>query len=261
MSLKAITSYTVLAARRDLFYASTIITLLIVMVLGSVLGQTFVVEQNTTAVVYICAVARFLMVLFATIFTSFHLKRAIDNKEVELFLVRLTPTNLLLKFYFALALVYLVLLMGVGLMFFACKLIGLHSFNSLGLALWLVSLFVETLIVESVALYVVLMRQSAVLAVIITLVFYFLARILGFLLILVNNSNSAAAPLGLDGVCQKALGLIALVLPRLDLVSQTAWVIYGVNDLVSYLWIVIYGVIFICLILSMACYDFNKRQF
>ena len=65
---------------------------------------------------------------------------------------------------------------------------------------------------------------------------------------------------GITKYSQKLLGIICNLIPRLDLFSQTRWLVYGAEWKIFTI-IVLQTVIYVPILLFVVFYDFRKKQF
>jgi len=100
--------------------------------------------------------------------------------------------------------------------------------------------------------------SSAVGSALATFGFYVLARMMGNLL------GMAGAGLYANVVLTKVLKLgaatISLVIPRLDLMAQSSWLVYG-PDTIGIVFILVQGLVFTGVVLLASLVDFSRRQF
>jgi hypothetical protein len=52
-----------------------------------------------------------------------------------------------------------------------------------------------------------------------------------------------------------------MLMPRLDLMTQTSWLIYGPGDVIDYAFIVMQALVFIALVLIASIIDLVRREF
>jgi len=55
--------------------------------------------------------------------------------------------------------------------------------------------------------------------------------------------------------------LVSMVVPRLDLMAQTSWLLYGSSGDVGFSYVLIQGVVYSALLIGAAFVDLNRRQF
>ncbi len=261
------------AALRD----KLMITLLVMIVLGAslstFLGGASITEEASFALVFGAGGLRFLGVIGVVLFVSFYMRRAFETKEVE-FLLSRPISRMTFLFSHALAFMVLALIVAAavsGAVFF----LGKPDLG--GLAAWGSSLVIELSIMAVTSLFFSLVLSSAAGSALAALGIYVLARMIGVLI------GIAAFPPDnmVFMVLNRVMDAISVVVPRLDLMGQTSWLVYGVagsgdagfllragsyaHALVSTLgmtgFVLVQGVLFIGLVLAASAYDFARRQF
>lgn len=261
------------AALRD----RLMITLLVMIVLGAslatFLGGASVSEEASFALVFGAGGLRFLGVIGIVLFVSFYMRRSFETKEVEFLLSR--PVSRM-TFLFSHALAFMLLALAVALAV-AAAVFFLGKPDPGGLAAWGGSIAIELSIMAVTSLFFSLVLSSAAGSALAALGVYVLSRMIGVLI------GIAALPPGnvVFLVLNKIMDAVSVIVPRLDLMGQTSWLVYGVEGagdvglllragdyartLVSTLGITGFtltqGVLFIGLLLAASAYDFSRRQF
>jgi hypothetical protein len=133
--------------------------------------------------------------------------------------------------------------------------------SPIGLFYWGVSLLLEALIIITFSLLAALILKSAVSAVMASLGFYIISRMMGFFVLTIQIPRELSDFASLDRVLKAVLKTISIVFPRLDLYGKSDWLVYGaINS--SDLYIILgQSAIYIPLMIFMAFYDFNRKQF
>ena len=62
-------------------------------------------------------------------------------------------------------------------------------------------------------------------------------------------------------ISENLLKIISSIFPRLDLFGKTEWLIYGIQKKSDIYIIIIQSIIYLLLMLYIAFYDFNKKEF
>ncbi len=221
--------------------------------LAMFLGSTALVEQREFAAVLAANATRLVVVLALVLFTCYHLRRAFEAGAVDLLLSR--PIS---RRDFVLAHV-LMLILGAALMA-ALAGVTVGAIARPGLvaaACWTLSLWIEGVIVAVAALFFALALSSAVTSALACLGLYALGRMIGLL------SGIAAAPdqaRPIAWTLDRLVGLLALVLPRLDLLSRSVWLVHGVGDLGQLGPALLQGALYVVLLGAAASFDFSRRQ-
>ena len=125
--------------------------------------------------------------------------------------------------------------------------------------MWSLSLYLEALVMTTFAFFGSLILRSATTSAILCFAFYFLSRIFGFFLISINNPASTAKNNIISLVSEEVLKYIGIILPRLDMLCQSEWLIYGAEP--QALVFITGALSYIMLLLVMSVIDFKRRQF
>ncbi len=273
MISRPLVKFVLTAAMRD----KLMITLLTMIVCGGALalflGSASITEKESFALVFGAAGLRFLSVIGVVLFCCFYMRRSFETKEVE-FLLSRPISRLTFLFSHAAAFMILSLLIAVtvvAVVFF------LGRPNPGGLAAWGFSIGVENMIMAVTSLFFSMVLSSASGSALATLGLYVLSRLIGTLL------GIAALPPDkvVYSVLNNIMDVVSIVVPRLDMLGQTSWLVYGVagSGGVGYLeragayahammahlgiegFMFAQGALFIALLLAATAFDFLRRQF
>lgn len=249
--------YIVLTAVRDRLMIGMTLALLGAVLVASFLGDATFLEGRETALTFAGFSTRLILVAGLILFVCFHVQRSFENREIDLMLSRpMSRTQFVLITWAsfsglaaAMALVAVVVLPIAG------------STDGRGLALWTASLLLEALLVVAMALFFALSLRSAVAATMASFGFYLVARMEGFLLGIMQSDWNAVAQNAMGDIMSKAIYVVGLVLPRLDLFGQTWWLAYGDTDGTGLLPVLTQAAVYLPLLLCAAVYDFRRRRF
>jgi len=89
------------------------------------------------------------------------------------------------------------------------------------------------------------------------LAFYTLSRMMGQILGILESGLGHSV---MDGL-QMAMNMVSTLTPRLDLIGQTSWLVYGTGGDAGLTFFVIQGGVFVFLTLVAALLDLTLRQF
>ncbi len=274
MISKPLVRYVLTAALRD----KLIVTLALMIMMGAVvavfMGSASVLEAANFAAVFSSGGLRFLGVIGLVLFCCFYVRRSFENKEVEFLLSR--PISRL-SFLCSHALAFSILAFFIAVAITAV--VGIVGRpDTAGLLVWGASLVAEFSIMAVASLFFSMVLSSAAGSALATLGLYVLARLVGTLLGILDHApaNWFFAVIG------NMMKIISIGTPRLDIMGQTSWLVYGVDGreaslkflsdaspyaywMVEHLglagFIVIQGAIFSALLLAAAAHDFMRRQF
>ena len=244
---------TLLEAVRNRLLWLTAVFIVVALGLAQFLNQVAITESREIQTALLAAPLRVAAVFMIAVFVITSMVREFNDKVIELLLSLPAPraSYFLGKFggYAAVALI-VALLSALPLVPFA---------NPPGLALWTASLFCELLIVAAMGLFCVLSFAQVVPAFAAVGGFYLLSRSIAAMQII------AGAPLQEPTLADRAVNVIvesiALLLPSLDRMTQTTWLIEpspGAGDLGS---VLSQTAIYLLLICSAALFDLYRKNF
>jgi hypothetical protein len=251
----ALARYVLKAVLRD----RLIHLMLVMMVLGAAvalfLGGAATIEQGQYTVALAGTTLRLVAVLGLVVFICFFMRRSFDNREIDYFLATpLTRTKLLFSIACAFMVVAAILTIFISLGMYA-----LSPHVTPGLMIWSASVLVEMMITAMMALFFSIVLKSATVATLCTLGFYSLCRMMGMMIGIVE-----ARLIGDDWdfkFVAPIVKVISVIVPRFDLLAQSAWIVYGKNtDL--HLWVLpAEALVFCALFFVCAISDLRRSQF
>jgi ABC-type transport system involved in multi-copper enzyme maturation permease subunit len=253
------------------------ITLVLMIMIGASLsvfmGSSSVSEKSQFALVLGSGGLRFLGVMGIVLFCCFYIRRCFENKEIEFLLSRpiSRPTFLVTH-----AIAFSILALFISVVITAVVAL-LGQPDTVGLLVWGASLAAEFSIMAVAALFFSMVLSSAAGSALATLGLYALGRTVGTLL----GVLSATPENWFFAIVGSIMKLISVVTPRLDILGQTSWLVYGVDanstikllrDASEYAYwmashlglvgfIVVQGALFTALLLAASAYDFMRRRF
>ncbi len=252
MSLPLV-KYVLTAAVRDKLILSLTLVMLVGSSLAIFLGGSAIIEKDQFSVVFAAASLRIISVFGLVLFVVFFVRRSFESKDIEFLLSRpVSRLNIIFSYAFAFAILSFVIGIAVGGAIYS---VSPHLFGY-GHVIWIVTIMVESVIMVNVALFFSMYISSASSASMATLGVYVLGRLMGQLL-----GISDSTLVDSSGIYAMALQLVSFITPRLDLLGQTSWLIYGYDGSYGLIEAIIQGVFFSALILLATSLDFVRRQF
>jgi len=249
----AIARYTLLEAWRNRF-ALLLIGMLIVAVLASIfVRQQAITESARAQVAFLASSLRLGTVFIVAIYVLQGSLREFHDKVLELMLSLDLPRSSYLAGKF----------LGYALISVSCAVAG--SLPLLALAapqdvfLWAYTLMLELWIVAAFALFCITTFTQFLSGATFVLAFYLLARSISAIQ-LVSQSTLAEPGLATDFGAFLA-DAIALVLPRLDAFTQTAWLVDAPVVPLSMPGATLQTAIYVTLLLAAAMFDLQRRNF
>ncbi len=249
--------YIFLTAIRDWLFYGLFIAVFVAFGISVFLGGTALVEGSQMTISFIGGSTRVILLIGLITFVCFHVRRAFENREIEVILSRpISRTTFVIAYWAGFSVVSCLLILPLLL----AMAIFLPGISLSGLAYWGLSLILEALLVVAFSLFAGLILRSAVSSVLLCFGFYMISRLMGFFLY-VLDSPYALRSLDLGWLTGFLLKFVSAVLPRLDLYSQSEWLIYGIGDNLAYTWFIPQTLIYVPLLIMAALYDFQRKQF
>ncbi len=247
--------YVLTAARRDRLVLSLFLLMAVGASMAVFLGSAAVTESDQFAVVFAASGLRLAGVAGLVLFIVFYLRRAFDTKDVDFLLSRpISRVSFILSH--SIAFMLLAVLVTAGVVGAVCAIAP--QVIGEGYVLWTASLLAEYIIIVNVALFFAMVLPNAAAGTLIIFALYFLARIIGQILGIIDAGADMAGFQFLAGIMQ----VISLIVPRLDLMAQTSWLIYGTGNVdIGFSFILVQGVTYSLLVVLAALVDLVRRQF
>ena len=246
-------SYVLTAAYKDKIFLAFFILVVVMVSLSLFFGASAVTEQDQFAIVFTSGALRLVSVFTLTLFIIFYFARSFENRDVDfLFSKPITRWQFILAHFVAFSfLSFLIAIIVTAAVIFLSP-----SGLSVPVLIWGGSIFIELVVLSAMAIFFGIAFNNAVPATLATIGFYILARLIGDIIgiLEIGAVNTATLILG------KVMTVISFFVPRLDLIGQTSWLVYGLNDF-SYAPLVAQIVIFLGLVLSATYLDLKRRQF
>ncbi len=252
--------YVLTAALRDRLLWGILAMSVLGVCLSIFSGSAAIVEQNQFILTYMAGGLRIIALLGLVLFAIFYIRRSFDSRDIEFLLTRPISKG---KFVFSHVLAFSILTIVSGLFISLIMSVVAYHYNvHSSFYLWCFGVTFELMIVVNVAFFFSMVLSSPVTAGMATFGFYILSRLMGQLLSILHHSPD---PVSLQEYVMNGLGylfsLISIVFPRLDLLAQTSWLIYGGGTFSSWALIVVQGGAFLLLASVATWLDLRRRQF
>jgi hypothetical protein len=246
--------YLLLTALRDWLFFALPLGVLAIMALSLFLSSTSLVEEREMSLVLSAGLSRIYIMIGLILFICFHVRRSFENREIEMFLSKpMSRASFVLCYWIGfsvIAALFVIFLFVVLLLFIPTNYSGFIGFAA--------SMFAEAMIVTAFALAASLIMQSAVSAVLASFCFYFIGRMMGYMLAFLDRPGTFNP--SLNHWDDFVMAGTSMLLPRLDLFGKTEWLLRGFE--LSGLWpFLVQSAVYIPLLLLMGMYDFTRRQF
>ena len=246
--------YTVLeAARNRLLYLIALI-LIFALAFTLFLKQVAITETRDIQLAFLAALFRFAAVFVLAAFVIVSQVRETNDKVMELLLTRdLSRAHYL----FGKLIGYL----GIAFVLATLFTLPLSLFATPSRALlWGLSLFFELAIVTALSLFCVLAFNQVVGSLAAVAGFYALSRSMAALQ-LIGASRADDGNLLLDRLANYTLDGIAFFLPRLDLFTQTGWLLGRSQSNIDLPWLIAQSAIYVALLSLAALFDLKRKNF
>lgn len=250
-----IVGYILKGARHDRLMISMVMMIVIAVALSFFLGSSALVEKEAFALIYIANTLRVLGVFGLVMFIIFFFRRALDNRDVDYLLSR--PIGRV-PFVLSHLVAFIILAFSLSLVIFAPVLYLARDFITQAYFVWWAGVLCELIMMAGVALFFSLILRSAASAGFACLGFYALSRLMGQIMGILVLKGDVDATGGLLTGIMKA---VSLFIPRLDLLTQSSWLLYGLDGQVGLAFIFIQSAVFMLLIVSAMIIDFIRKQF
>lgn len=255
--MKTLFKFILLTGLRDKLYLSILLILAGIFGVSNLVGYSALSEGAQMQVVYFAFLSRLVIVLGMVLFICFYINRSFEHKEIDFILAKpISRPVFILSYWISFTLISLILIIPTTLVitFF-------NKCNAIGLLWWTISLILEIMLVSTFAIVSSLILNSAVVSILATFSFYFVARMMGFFVYSIDLPKSTEVVKNWHDLTESLLKFISSIFPRLDLFGKTEWLVYGIKDYSEIYIILTQSVIYILLMLFVAFYDFGKKQF
>lgn len=254
--IRLLTKYILTAAFRDRLFLLFLLLAVLGVCLSIFLGSSAITEKDQFSIVFLASGLRVGGLIMLILFVVFYLRRSFESRDVEYLLARpITRLQFLFAHSFAFSILATIVAVITTLILIAVPSAG----ASLGgYIVWGASVWAELLIMVNVALFFSLILSSAVAGSLACIAFYVLSRMIGSILAIVHAGSDGGA---FSMLAEKVMLFISIFIPRLDLMGQTSWLVYGGEAIQDLSFFIIQAVVFYGLIMAAALVDLNRRQF
>ncbi len=249
--------YVLLTALRDWLFVGIMAALICAVFLSHFLASTVMVEKDEMLSSFTAGSARMIMVTGIIIFICFHVRRAFENKEIDLMLSRpISRASFIVSYWLGFCLVSVLMLVAL-----AAYMIIFYKYDFVGLSIWVSTMAFELFIVNAFAVFASVILRSSVSSVLLCFGFYIISRMIGFFYYVLDKITVYNWK-DFDFYAQKIIWMVSYLMPRLDLFAQSNWLIHGVNFSAEDIYLpIIQAAIYIPLLLLFAIIDFTRKQF
>lgn len=253
--IRLLIKYILTAAMRDRLLVMFLLLAMVGVSLSIFLGSSAITEKDQFSVVFAAGGLRIGGLLTLILFVVFYLRRSFETRDVEYLLSRpISRLQFLLAHSFAFSILATIVAIVTTL-----TLTMMPSVSDMsGYIIWGASIWVEFFIMVNVALFFALVLSSAVTATLACMAFYVLARLMGDILGIIEAGGGKNVVILF---MEKGMLLISVFIPRLDLMGQTSWLVYGADVIAEWSFILLQGLVFWGVIMAASLLDLKRRQF
>jgi hypothetical protein len=227
-------------------------SLALALLLAMFLSQVALIETRSLQLAVAAALLRACAVFLVAVQVSASVMREVNDKGLEL----------MLSLPLARASPYLGRLAGFSIMatilalVFALPLLAWADPGAV--ALWAISLALEGALVAAAALFFAMTLTQPVPAIAATAALYLLARSMAAIQAIA--AGPLVDPSFTNQAARFAVEAVALLLPRLDAVTRTEWLLYAAPDAAAFLAAIGALVVYVVLLAAAGLFDFHRRS-
>lgn len=250
-------TYILYAALRDRLMLLALIGAALASSMGIFLGSSAIIEQDQFSIVFAASLLRLFGVCGLVLFCVFFIRRSFETKDIEFLLAR--PVS---RFGFLLCYSAGFSLLAVMFALLLSAVLWANAFSDLSpsaFSLWVLSLIVEYVIIIHAALFFSFIITSTTGATMAVFGFYILGRMNGHLLGIVDSGKTIETHV--NEIMEFTLQVVSVLTPRLDLMAQSSWLVYGQITNVTMPFVVLQGVFFVGILLCATFIDLKRKQF
>lgn len=247
--------FVLLSIVRDKLFLSFALIIAVVASLAFFFGSTAFIEQDQFVLVFMGGALRFFAVLVMVLFIAFSVRRAFETKEIDFILASATSR---LSFVFSTMMAYMVMAFVISLTIFGVLSFLFSGLFQNGFLFWGASLMIEVLMMALLAFFFAMILSSATAVVSASLGFYILSNLMGQIFgILDGLQSNITASLSIP------MTVISTFIPRVDLMTQTEWLVYGMKEeaLIHFFFGTGQCLVFCAVIVSASLFDLLRKEF
>lgn len=250
----ALFRYVLFAALRDRLILVLLLALVLAASLSLFLGGAALMEKSQFSQVFAAGGLRIVGAVCLVLFVVSYVRRSFESRDVDYLLSRpIGRVAFILSHAGAFSLIAVLVSFFVGL----AVLCAAPMIPGKALFLWVFSLAAEYIMMVNVALFFGMVLSGVASGAMASLGLYVLARLIGQLLGIAASGIVFPGSVALSFLMK----LISVLIPRLDLMSQSSWLVYGLDPSVGFSFVIIQTLVFSALVIMAATVDLVRRQF
>lgn len=246
--------YILKAAVRDRLFLSLVGILILVCCLSIFFGASVITEQDQFVRSFASFGSRLFGVVSLVLFVVTSIRRSFESRDIDYLLSRpIGRVSFILTHAAGFSCLALLASLILGGALVALQTGDIHS----GVLFWWLTLTVEFVIMANVAMFFSFVVTSSSVCMIMVFAFYLLSRLIGEILGILQKGAESGVILALS----KVMELISIFIPRLDLMAQSKWLLYGVSPDLSVPFVLAQGAVFLSIVIGASVIDMHRRQF
>lgn len=248
--------YILLTALRDFLFLGLLVFTVTAVAISATLGGTAMVEKEAMTLAFSGASARMILIFGLTVFVAFHIRQAFDQKEIDVLLSRpMSRFQIMLSYWMGFSCVsFLLALVTVAILSF------LPILSLEGFFWWGLSLLLESWLMVAIVLFASFALSSAVTSVMAAMGLYIGGRMMAFF-IATSDSHMVFHEQWVNAITSFIINTVSIIMPRLDLFTQSEWLVYGLKRPEDVTFAIVQAIIYIPLLLAAATIDFKRKEF
>jgi len=248
--------YILLTALRDFLFLGLLVFTVTAVAISATLGGTAMVEKEAMTLAFSGASARMILIFGLTVFVAFHIRQAFDQKEIDVLLSRpMSRFQIMLSYWMGFSCVsFLLALVTVAILSF------LPILSLEGFFWWGLSLLLESWLMVAIVLFASFALSSAVTSVMAAMGLYIGGRMMAFF-IATSDSHMVLHEQWVNAITSFIINTVSIIMPRLDLFTQSEWLVYGLKRPEDVTFAIVQAIIYIPLLLAAATIDFKRKEF
>lgn len=248
--------YVLTAALRDRLLLSVIAVMVVGVCISLSSASSAVIEQDKFAITYMGGSLRMLGLAGLALFVVFFIRRSFESRDIEYLLSRpISRASLVLSN--AAAFSILATITG-SVLSLIMAVVSYKGGDFQGVLLWSMGVTAEYILIVNVALFFAMVLSSPVTAGMGVIGFYVLARMMGQLL---GIAQAGATDFPGVHLLNLSMKFISILIPRLDLMTQTSWLLYGPGGFSDFAFILLQTLAFMTMIIVATLIDLVRKQF
>jgi Cu-processing system permease protein len=242
--------YTIIEALFTGFFMVLLAIVAVALGLVAFLEQIVLFEKIATQASLLAAFLRLSAIYLLALFVINSLNQEFNQQRIYFILaLALSRRNYILGKSLGFAVIALLVCLVMG---------GLLLFYSQNLLIWLISLYLELLLIIAIAMLFSINFQHNLLAITAVISFYVLGRSINA--IQLSAYSLQHSPFYSEQILYYTTQFVALILPDLSRFTRSEWLIYPVNPIGSLWELAIQSAIYLLLLFAMILFDFYRKN-